>query len=88
MVGQFALQPHPKVEKLWLMESAENVKFPTGDLIEVYAEVNTSCNLVHLNHGGKRMVSWKAASDVDLMFLLPSGEEGYVSMEVDRNLIR
>ena len=62
------------------MSARENVTFPTGDILNVYSEVNPSCNYVHIYHGERRVVSWKATGDVDLMFLLPNGEEAYVSL--------
>ena len=68
------------------MPKREVVTFPTGDELEVYSEVNSVCNYVHVYHGKTRVVSWKAASDVDLMFLLPSGQEAYVCLNVHEKL--
>lgn len=81
-VASFPLKPHAKYEGIWTMGERAVVTFPTGDALEVYAEANPACNYVHLYSGPRRIISWKAASDVDLMFLLPSGEEAYVSIAV------
>ena len=81
-VGEFPLAAHPERDGFWAMASRKNVLFPTGDTLEVYSEINPACNYVHIYHGEKRWVSWKAAGDIDLMFLLPGGEEAYVSLVV------
>lgn len=66
------------------MEKRTLVTFPSGDVLEVYAEMNSAAqfNYVHLYNGSQRVISWKASSDVDLMFLSPSGQEAYVSIVV------
>jgi hypothetical protein len=79
-IASFPLARHPEHEGLWVMAARENVIFPTGDVLNVYSEINPSCNYVHIYHGERRMVSWKATGDVELMFLLPNGEEAYVSL--------
>lgn len=86
-VATFLLKPHAEYERFWALEKKEIVTFPNGNVLEVYSEVNSVCNYVHVYDGSKRLVSWKAASDVDLMFLLPSGEEAYVSLSVEGKLV-
>ena len=85
-VASFELTPHPEHAGLWAMASRENVTFPTGDVLNVYSEVNPTCNYVHIYHGERRVVSWKATGDVELMFLLPNGEEGYASLTLNASL--
>lgn len=85
-VATFTLKAHKEITGFWTMGKREMVAFPTGDELEVYSEVNSACNYVHIYDGSKRVVSWKAASDVDLMFLLPSGEEAYVSLILHERL--
>ena len=84
VVASFTLSRSTKYPDLWAMKERTLVAFPTGEMLEVYAEMNSAakCNYVHLYNGLQRVVSWKASSDVDLMFLLPSGQEAYVSIVV------
>lgn len=79
VVASFALRQSATYEGNWAMEGRRDVTFPTGDVLNVYSETNPVCNYVHIYHGDVRIVSWKATGDVDLMFLLPNGEEAYVS---------
>ncbi len=85
-IASYRLKPDTFYDGLWTMGERETVVFPTGDALELYAEADTHCNQVTLYSGTKRLVSWNAASDVHLMFLLPSGQEAYVSINVHGNL--
>jgi hypothetical protein len=85
-IASYPLKPDAWYEGLWTIGERETVIFPTGDALELYAEVHTDCNHVHLYSGAKRIVSWNAASNVDLMFLLPSGQEAYLSINVHGKL--
>ncbi len=81
-VASFTLVPVPEHAGLWSMPKRELVTFPTGDTLEVYAEVTSTVNHVHIYHQTKRWISWKAGSNVTLMFVLPSSEEAYVQLDV------
>lgn len=87
-IASYRLKPDAWYDGLWTIGDRETVVFPTGDALEIYAEAHTDCNQVHVYRGAKRLFSWSAASDVHSMFLLPSGQEAYVSINVHGKLMQ
>lgn len=81
-VASFDLVRTPNLDEHWGIPGHESVTFPNGDTVEVTAEVTPGPNYLHVRDGNRRLCSLKTSGSVDAMFLLPSGEEAYASLEL------
>jgi len=80
VVACFELLKSEESSSVWSMSAPCEVRFPTGDLVKVVAEVTPYGNYLHVRHANKRLCSIKAGGAFEIMFLLPCGQGAYAEL--------
>jgi hypothetical protein len=80
VVATFIMEPVKGSMSHWAMKKRQSVTFPTGDVIFVMAEVTRFGNYFHAYYMERRLCSLKTTGSVNVMFLLPSGQEAYAKL--------